>query len=767
MNSTSVLRGRDDETFLSIDVTGSTGRTLTAVEYRARTLRFTGTLAAGITLRLPLADGDAGATWTLENRTTGGFTLTFTPITGTGVAVAPGAAMTAFFDGVNLVGQSAAAATGLPATVDGVSTLFPLVILDPVIGDAVTFDGTVWENSPAAAGGQLVIEVDGNVVLTGTEADATNIELRAGDVDAPFTVTFPDEPDGRQWCVENQTGQTCTLVGAAGEVYLVNDARCGLLWDGTTLTRTWLSTPTFFAIASTDPLDFATWDQVDSDYIEIIPVAGSITVLWPNGGSLGKRGRRQTIKNDHTSQWIDVKTDGAGAEATTRLLPGETASFVIDNSGAIVPDWTRAYERRVTVTHDDAATYTVLHPDFLAQVIVVDGALTATRNLILPTVSHKSWILVSAVDEALVVKTAAGTGVTLYPGKTRHLACDGTNIVPLGQATGGVERLFQRASDGQVTLGGAAPNANPGVTQNVVMSGTMFLNGLITVGDIINFVLGTGTGTKWGTAADQLQAWWGGTPGAQMVVTGDSQEEQLDSFFTQASARGLIAPYVTPLSLSPWLFIDPRNFTGAHDAPVGTLTDTSGNSRSATAAGGLRGLLQVSSNLSPNGSRTVLLDGVDDTYDHVTAMLAVGSGVMYTIAGNFTSNAGAGQVIFTDSGTQRPQLIVETAGTNLYAFRDEGHTHTFGAFSAGWQVLQWVFYPPSDGSGVARLYRNGVQVGTDSTWNWNPGASTGFIISGGTLPAKVALGPVIITPGQTGDVAREGLRAWIGARYGA
>lgn len=775
--STSLLRGRDLERLLIVDLTGAADRHLTPTEVVYPTLRFTGTLAAARTLRFDISPTeDRGRSWVVENLTDQ--VLTFRPVSGSGIDVAVGVNLSFWYDGVNFIGQAAAAAAGLPAVIGSAEAVIPVDIDDPQIGDALTFiddgeGGFLIVNQSAAQFFQVILTIDDDYVLgtdDATEVNATNIELRAGTVDHPWRLDIPDTLPGKTYIIENTTGQTVTLVGDdASEVYLVNDARCQVLWDGDTLTRTWLSTPTFFAIASTDPLDFDTWDQIDADYVEIIPVAGNITVNWPNGGSLGKRGRRQTIKNDHETSWIDVKTDGAGPEVTTRLLPGETCSFVIDNAGALVPDWTRSFERRVTVTHDDNATYTVLHPDFLAQVIVVEGDLSATRNLVLPTVNHHSWVLVNAADEALVVKTAAGTGVTLYPGKTRRVACDGTNLVPMSGSTvtSGVEYIHQRASDGQLTLGLSTPNANGAITQPVVIAGNAYLSGDVTFNALVDFILPTSNGPLWGTAANQTQAWWGGTPGVQMTHSGDTVEEQVDNLLTQMSSRGLFAPYVSPLSVSPWLFVDPRNFAGAHDDPVGTLTDSSGNNRSATAAGGLRGLLQVTSNLSPNGSRTIELDGVDDSYDHTTSMPAVGSGIMYTIAGNFDTNGGSGQVIFTDNGTQRPQLIVETAGTNLYAFRDEGHTHTFGAFAGGWQVLQWVFYPPDDGTGIARLYKNGVQVGTDGVWDWNPASSTGFIVSGGPLPAKGYLGPIIITPGLTTDSAREGLRAWINARYGA
>jgi hypothetical protein len=712
MANTGTLRGRDQESYLEVSLTGLTALTLDTTQAIKKILRFTGTLNADATVR------------------------------------------------------------------DAV-TIIPIEVTDPQPGDTFIFieegDQITIVNQPAApSGGQLVLTINASVVLTAEQAANTNIELRAGTIDEPFSVTWPamnppDFADGRTWVVENTTGQPCTLIGDDGsQSFLVNNARCQVLWDGTTLTRQWLSTPTHFNFAGADPIDFDTWDQVDADYIEFSPVAGDVTVNWPNGGSLGKRGRRQTIKNDDTNNWLDVKTSGAGADKTTRLLPGETCSFVIDDSGAIVPDWTRAFERRVSIAHDDSATYTVVHPDFLARVLVITGTLTVTRNLVLPTVNHKSWIVQNSTDESLVVKTAAGTGVTLLSGKTQAVACDGTDILPLSLPAGGTERFWERA-DGQIFIG-TTPTADAEgvVLGNLLAPSNVRLKAHLSIDDGIDIITQNGAGTRYGTGSSAKQAFWGNTARSRGAVTGATTEALLDNLLTYLSSIGIIDPFVSPLSVSPWLFIDPRNFAGAHDDPVGTLTDTSGNSRSPTAAGGVRGLLQVSSNLSPNGSRTVLLDGTDDSYDHTTSMFSMTAGAMYTIAGNFTTNAGAGQVIFTDSGNQRPQLIVETVTTNLYAFRDEGHTITFGGFSGGWQVLQWVFRPPSGGTGLAELWKNGALLTPSGspTWNWNPASSTGFIVSGGPLPAKVALGPVIVTPGDVSDLTREGIRAWISAHYG-
>lgn len=73
------------------------------------------------------------------------------------------------------------------------------------------------------------------------------------------------------------------------------------------------------------------------------------------------------------------------------------------------------------------------------------GALTATRNITVPT-AEKWWFIHNATSgsQDIVVKTAAGTGVTVPNGKKRIVHCDGTNVedaftdLPTATSLGGV-----------------------------------------------------------------------------------------------------------------------------------------------------------------------------------------------------------------------------------------------------------------------------------------------------------------------------------------
>ena len=54
--------------------------------------------------------------------------------------------------------------------------------------------------------------------------------------------------------------------------------------------------------------------------------------------------------------------------------------------------------------------------------------LTAARNIVCPN-NRKQYVFVNSTAQALTLKTAAGTGVSVAAGMTAILRCDGTNVV--------------------------------------------------------------------------------------------------------------------------------------------------------------------------------------------------------------------------------------------------------------------------------------------------------------------------------------------------
>jgi microcystin-dependent protein len=92
-------------------------------------------------------------------------------------------------------------------------------------------------------------------------------------------------------------------------------------------------------------------------------------------------------------------------------------------------------------------------------VLVLVGSLGASCNLIVPTV-NKFYAIRNATTggQNVVVKTSAGTGVTLANGYTQLMYCDGTNVVlasvPINSTNGNVSVSGDLIVTGSVSSGG-------------------------------------------------------------------------------------------------------------------------------------------------------------------------------------------------------------------------------------------------------------------------------------------------------------------------
>jgi hypothetical protein len=108
-----------------------------------------------------------------------------------------------------------------------------------------------------------------------------------------------------------------------------------------------------------------------------------------------------------------------------------------------------------SVTHDDTANYTLTATNGATDearqmVLEIGGALTANRNAVVPT-SEKLYLVKNSTSGgfSVVVKTGAGTGITVTNGETTLVYCDGTNVVT------GIDFLPSLAVNGTLTLTGA------------------------------------------------------------------------------------------------------------------------------------------------------------------------------------------------------------------------------------------------------------------------------------------------------------------------
>jgi hypothetical protein len=270
--------------------------------------------------------------------------------------------------------------------------------------------------------GQLQIAVSAGFTLTYAQTCYSNIEfVTGGGVSSGFAVVWPTtlQTAGKETIVRNSTGQTCAITASGGSstIYLQNNEAKKVYYDGTELREVRSSFATEAVLVVSGTTTYSAWDQVDADYLEFTPSGGSATVQWPNAGSLGKRGRKQTIKCDHTTSQLTVKTNGASDAKTTVLMPGETRNFIIDDAGSIVPSDTLACSSLTSLfskTGISGVSPTVILKEYEAncRIINLQGTATGTPIIQLPD-GVRAVIINNALSVGVTVKTASGTGATV------------------------------------------------------------------------------------------------------------------------------------------------------------------------------------------------------------------------------------------------------------------------------------------------------------------------------------------------------------------
>jgi len=694
MSNTSVLRGRDQETFLLIDLTGSTGRTLSAVETLAKTIRFTGTLGQSIILRVPLSQDDKGVSYTFENATSGGFEISVRPLSGIGVDIAFGGIFTAFYDGTALVAAGGGSIGGIPVN-----------LTDPQIGDAISFDGDEWVNGP------VVADISGAVILTPNSDQRNVIQPSVAGV-VPLTL-YPSTLQTNTTAVTLIERHDTQGVVAAG-----------------------------FGIEHKYQIQSSTTAGQD---------AATRRVTWSTATHASRKARLIDGVFD-TAFREAIRHDTTGSRALTTLGDGTVSGTA------------RLYVR------DDAN----------AELATFEGGTSLSSVFMLLGPGSAAALRIYPQDPATSGATLLETGGLLlrahYWNGSSSQSQDGqvrmrmdavTPVSYLTLAHGNHEAIFIK-QNGQVII---APDVTvpTAPTEKFIVSGSArFISGTLAIEDNTDVVLGTAIGTRIGSTASEFLALWGGVRGVQMAVSGTTDVALLDSLLSQMALRGFIGAYTAPATLSWFVFFDSRNVTGAHDAAVATWPE-SFNSRDATqSTGGFQPKVQVTSNTSPNGSRRVRFDGIDDQLGRVVTMPGNTTGWYICGAGTWRA-AGAGPFPGSQlfAGTDNfPAVTIEHFSTHQVGWIDTGGTHNIAAFSAGRDFYEWVFNPPS-GSGACDVYKNGTLLGS-ATWT-QTGGGAGFFLSGNAVQ-NVALDADLEIFGLATSIPtaaqRAGLRAWWTARFG-
>lgn len=87
-------------------------------------------------------------------------------------------------------------------------------------------------------------------------------------------------------------------------------------------------------------------------------------------------------------------------------------------------------DANVTMTYTDTVTTQAARHLYLNLTSTVSGGLTATRSLIVPTI-NKNYVIENNTTggQAILVKTVAGSGITVENGQKVPVYVNGTNVV--------------------------------------------------------------------------------------------------------------------------------------------------------------------------------------------------------------------------------------------------------------------------------------------------------------------------------------------------
>lgn len=161
---------------------------------------------------------------------------------------------------------------------------------------------------------------------------------------------------------------------------------------------------------------------------------------------------------DQAGTWGDTTNTNLGTALEEAIVGRGTATFTADA------------DLTLTLTNSNAsqtARCYALH-------VVSSVSLTVTRNLVVPT-STKPYLVLNATTggQSIVIKTAAGTGVTIPNGKECLVCVDGTNVVAAFDYAPALElgTALGIASGGTGATTAAVARTNLGA-QETLVSGT-------------------------------------------------------------------------------------------------------------------------------------------------------------------------------------------------------------------------------------------------------------------------------------------------------